>query len=144
MDVEFATTLYVDDRCTGLRVRRAIGFWSRAAGLWVGQAATAPIALELRPCAAVHTFAMRRSIDVAFVAEDGRVLRTVDGLAPWRVAACRGATSTWELPAGMCLRHGVRPGVRLRHRADAVAPLAAAPELDPPCAAGRVRPRIGA
>ncbi len=114
MDVMIAATLNVDGCATGLRVRRATRFWSRAIGLWARSADTAPSALELRPCAAVHTLAMRRSIDVVFVAADGRVLRTVERLAPWRLAACRGATATWELPAGACQDFGVRRGVRLR------------------------------
>ncbi len=113
MDAATPTTLHLDGRCTGLHARRATGFWSRAAGLWATPTAE-PHALELRPCAAVHTLGMRRSIDVVFVADDGTVLRTVPRLAPWRLARLPRATATWELPAGACAVLGVRPGRRLR------------------------------
>jgi uncharacterized membrane protein (UPF0127 family) len=106
--------LDVDGRCTGLPARRATGFWSRAAGLWATSACGVPHALELRPCAAVHTLGMRGPIDVVFVAADGTVLRAVAGLAPWRVAMLPRAVATWELPPGTCAAHGVRRGTRLQ------------------------------
>jgi uncharacterized membrane protein (UPF0127 family) len=44
---------------------------------------------------------MRFAIDVVFLDGDGRVLRTAAKLKPWRVAAaCRGARTVLELPAG--------------------------------------------
>jgi uncharacterized membrane protein (UPF0127 family) len=45
-------------------------------------------ALWLEPCRSVHTLRMRFRIDVAHVAEDGRVLSTVT-MAPWRMGAFR-------------------------------------------------------
>ncbi len=119
MDTSKPAGLWVDARCTTLQVRHAGGFWSRAAGLWAWPSKSVPYALELRPCAAVHTFAMRVPIDLAFVAADGEVMRTVDRLAPWRIAGFRGATATWELPAGSCAKLGIRVGVRLRSTAAA-------------------------
>jgi hypothetical protein len=61
-------------------------------------------ALALAPCSAVHTWFMRFPIDVVFVARDGRVLKIVDELRAWRMAARPGAFATIELPAGT-LRH---------------------------------------
>jgi hypothetical protein len=128
--------LYVDGRCTGLPVRRARRFWARAAGLWAippggSRGGASTIALELRPCAAVHTLGMRRSIDVAFVTADGIVLRAVAGLAPWRLAMRRGAAATWELPDGASVALGVRVGARLQG-AVPTAPLAPAASTAPP------------
>ncbi len=106
--------LRVDGRSTGLTVWRARGFLSRAAGLWGLPSCHGPFALELHPCWAVHTFAMPRSIDVAFVDDDGRVLRSVPWLAPWRIARQSGACTTWELPAGSCEAFDVSRGARLQ------------------------------
>ena len=57
-------------------------------------------ALMLIPCLAVHTAFMRFSIDVIFLDGDGRVVRTVSRLAPWRMAVCPRARAVVELPAG--------------------------------------------
>jgi hypothetical protein len=114
MSAAMTPMLHVDGRCTGLRACRATGFWSRAAGLWATSNGGAPQALELRPCAAVHTLGMREPIDVVFVAGDGTVLRAVPRLAPWRIAMLPRAAATWELPPGACDVHGVRRGARLQ------------------------------
>jgi hypothetical protein len=114
MEASRVPMLEVDGRCTGLPVRRALGFLARAAGLWAVGTDAPPLALELRPCAAVHTLGLPRPIDVVFVDRDGATLRVVPSLGAWRVAGCRRAAATWELPAGACRVHGVRPGTRLR------------------------------
>ena len=70
-------------------------------------------ALVLAPCNAVHTCLMRFAIDVAFVARDGCVLKTVEPLGAWRVAMGLRAFATIELPEGALRRHGVVTGDRL-------------------------------
>ncbi len=67
----------------------------------------------LAPCRAVHTFFLSGPLDVAFLAADGTVLRLLEGMPPWRVAGCRGARATLELPPSSLRRAGVRPGDRL-------------------------------
>jgi uncharacterized membrane protein (UPF0127 family) len=57
-------------------------------------------ALVLAPCAAVHTMFMRFSIDVIFLDADGRAIKIVPDLAPWRAAATLFARAVIELPAG--------------------------------------------
>lgn len=57
--------------------------------------------LVIVPCSAIHTVAMRYSIDVAFVHRDGRVLRVEHGVPPgkgWLGKA--GAYAVLERPAG--------------------------------------------
>ncbi|MCP5359512.1 MAG: DUF192 domain-containing protein [Sinobacteraceae bacterium] len=105
--------LAVESRATGIPVRRAESFLTRAIGLLDASPGAPAVALELRPCAAVHTFGMRRAIDVVFVDAAGCIRRVVGDLAPWRLAWCRGAAAVWELPAGMAHRLGLRPGLRL-------------------------------
>lgn len=113
MDTRLRPMLRVDGRCTGLHAHRATGFWSRAAGLWAICDIGPQPALELRPCAAIHTLAMSGPIDVVFVAADGTVLRVIARLAPWRIAVLPRAAATWELPAGTCASFGVKAGSQL-------------------------------
>jgi uncharacterized membrane protein (UPF0127 family) len=57
---------------------------------------------------------MRFPIDVVFLDAEQRVVRVVPSLAPWRMAAAKGARSVLELAAGECGRLGVAAGGRLR------------------------------
>jgi len=65
------------------------------------------------PAPSVHTFFMRFTIDVVFLARDGEVMKVVPSLRPWRTAAARRAKAVLELPAGEAERRGIRPGIRL-------------------------------
>jgi uncharacterized membrane protein (UPF0127 family) len=69
----------------------------------------------LRPASSVHTGFMRFPIDVVFLDRDGYVLRVVDRLAPWRIAAQRRAKAVLELRAGDAERRGIEAGDRLLH-----------------------------
>ena len=66
--------------------------------------------MVLQPCGSIHTLFMRFPIDVAFVGRDGRVVKTVHALPPYRLAAARGSRLCVELPAGTLARSGTRPG----------------------------------
>ena len=67
-------------------------------------------ALVLRPCRGVHTIGMRFPIDVAFVSDDGIVVKTMQmhqrriGVPVWRasvvIEAEAGAFSRWGLRVG--------------------------------------------
>lgn len=73
-------------------------------------------ALALPGVRSVHTFGMRFAIDVAFCAEDGRVLR-VRTLGPRRVSApVRGSAVAVEAEAGSFRRWGIGVGDRLEFR----------------------------
>ncbi|OIJ85425.1 DUF192 domain-containing protein [Streptomyces colonosanans] len=70
-------------------------------------------ALLITPCASVHTFRMRFTIDVAYVDRDLNVL-AVRTMKPGRLGLPRlRARSVLEAEAGAMERWGVRPGVRL-------------------------------
>jgi uncharacterized protein len=73
---------------------------SRRKGLLGRDALDADSAMVLTPCCAVHTAFMRFSIDVVFVSRDGKVLRIVRGLPPWRAAWSLRAHTVVELAAG--------------------------------------------
>lgn len=83
---------------------------ARRKGL-LGRDGLAPFsAMVLAPCAAVHTMFMRFAIDVVFVDADGRALRVVPGLAPWRAAMSPMAHAVIELPAGTLASREVAVG----------------------------------
>ena len=65
-------------------------------------------ALVLSPCAAIHTAFMRFPIDAVFLRRDGRVVRIVRNLQPWRVALSVRAHAVVELAAGVIDRHPSR------------------------------------
>ena len=56
--------------------------------------------LIIAPSNAVHTIGMRFSIDVAFVARDGRIVKLKPSVKPWRMAAAVGAFAVLEFRAG--------------------------------------------
>lgn len=100
------------------RVEVAVTRRARRRGL-LGRSGLQPSsALVLAPCAAVHTLFMRFSIDVLFVDREGRVVRVVPRLAPWRAAASLAAHATIELPEGSLASGDVSIGDQLFLRAN--------------------------
>ena len=96
------------------QVAVADGLWSRFCGLMLRRELPQGHGIALRPCSSVHMFFMRFPLDVLFVDGDGRVLRVLDSLRPWRVSSIvRGAKGAIELPAGTAARSGVVPGTVL-------------------------------
>ena len=70
-------------------------------------------ALVLAPCAAIHTAFMRFPIDVVFLDREGRAVRVMHRLRPWRIAVSLKAHTVVELAAGALERHPVEVGDRL-------------------------------
>ena len=66
--------------------------------------------LMLTPCAAVHTAFMRFPIDLVFIDADGRAVRVVSRVRPWRMAASFRARSVIELPAGTAAAADIQVG----------------------------------
>lgn len=82
------------------RIEVAADSKSRRKGL-LGRDAMAPgEALVIAPCGGIHTFWMRFAIDVIFVKKDGRVVKCVESIPPWRIALAVTAYAAIELPAG--------------------------------------------
>lgn len=69
--------------------------------------------LIIAPSNAVHTFFMRFSIDLAFVAKDGRVVKTRAAVPPWRLSGALRAFAVVELPVGTLDRTHTAAGDRL-------------------------------
>ena len=73
---------------------------SRNRGLLGRAGLDASAALVLTPCCAIHTASMRFAIDVVFIDREGRVVRIVNDLAPWRAAWAVRAHAVVELAGG--------------------------------------------
>ena len=99
----------VCERCT-----LALSMLARMRGL-LGRASLDPDeGIWLQPAGSIHMWFMRFPIDVVFAAEDGTVLKLVEGIRPWRLAFCRGARVALELAEGAIARSGVRLGDHLQ------------------------------
>ena len=103
---------------TGLPVAARVGvadsWWLRLRGLLALPPLTADEGLLLLDCDSVHTVGMGYPIDVAFLDAEGRVVRRIPRLGPWRLGlGGREAVHTLELPAGRLDETGTVPGVRL-------------------------------
>lgn len=96
-------------------VELADGIWSRFMGLMFRAALPEGHGLALRPCNSIHMFFMRFPLDVLFVDGEGRVLRVLDSIRPWRASTIvRGSKAAIELPAGTAARAGVTQGTVVR------------------------------
>lgn len=107
------------------RLELADRFLPRLRGLMGRRALEPGHGLWLEPCASVHMMFMRFPLDVLFLRRArgerlapgaaGEVVAIQEGVRPWvGLAACRGASSALEVPAGEAARRGLRPGDRLR------------------------------
>ena len=70
-------------------------------------------AMFIAPCMAIHTVGMAFPIDVAFVDAQGRIVRMVHSMRPWRLAASFGGRAVIELAAGRLRECDVNVGDRL-------------------------------
>jgi uncharacterized membrane protein (UPF0127 family) len=66
--------------------------------------------LWILPCAAVHTFWMRFSIDLVYLDRKRRIRKLVNAVPPWRLSACLWAHSVLELPSGTIRATQTQPG----------------------------------
>lgn len=88
----------------------------RARGLLGRRRLRSDQALVIEPCAAIHTFGMAYALDVAFLNEDGLVLKVKAALKPFRFTAAPGARATVEMITGTLDRLGIHAGSRLEWR----------------------------
>jgi uncharacterized membrane protein (UPF0127 family) len=91
----------------------AVSAWTRTKGLLGRSGLEADQGLWIQPTNSIHMFFMRFPIDVIYAAADGRVLKLVRGIGPWRVSMCRGAKVALELSVGAIDRCGAQVGDHL-------------------------------
>jgi uncharacterized membrane protein (UPF0127 family) len=88
----------------------ATSSWTRTKGLLGRSGMAADDGLWIQPTSSIHMWFMRFAIDVVWAADDGRVLKLVENIKPWRMSFCRGAKVALELPVGAIARSGVQVG----------------------------------
>ena len=105
-----------------LQIKVADSFLQRLRGLMFSKRLPPAQGLLLKRCASVHTAFMRYAIDVVYLDAQGRILKCIANLKPWRasssgfgwLAARRmGGVHTLELPAGSIQQMGLQPGDHL-------------------------------
>jgi len=105
------------------RLRCADTHWTRLFGLLGTKDLPSGDGLWLKRSRQVHMIGMRYPIDVAFLDDRLRILRTISALPPGtfspRVA---GATSVLELPAGTLAETGLKEGARVEIEGDVERP----------------------
>src|SRR5262245_9336694 len=101
------------DEARAHHVEVAVTGSARRKGLLGRDGLGASCALILAPCTAIHTMFMRFDIDAVFVDDDGRAVKVVEGMTPWRIAVQPFAHAVVELPAGSLRERPVDVGDRL-------------------------------
>jgi uncharacterized membrane protein (UPF0127 family) len=86
---------------------------TRLRGLLGRRALSRDEGLLLRPSPSIHTWFMRFPIDAVFLDAQLRVIGVAPDLAPWRMAARRGARAVLELAAGEAARRRLDAGASL-------------------------------
>lgn len=96
------------------RLRPAHTHWTRLKGLLGTRSLEPGDGLWLRPCRQVHMIGMRYAVDLVFIDEAYRVVRTISGLAPGKFSPkVATAMSVLELPAGTVARARLTEGARI-------------------------------
>jgi len=95
-----------------LRVEVAKTWWKRVHG-WIGKKDfKLDDALLIPNCRRVHTFFMKRPIDVVFLDREKMVVAVVAPLIPWRVSPyISTASHSLELPSGRAAELQIKPGI---------------------------------
>jgi uncharacterized protein len=96
-------------------LKEATGFFQRFIGLMGRARLENNEGLWMARCSAIHTFWMKFPIDVVFLDKNFIVIKTVNGLRPFRpMVSCRYAEGILELPEGTIERAQVQIGDRVK------------------------------
>lgn len=101
------------DEALADRIELAVTRRDRRKGLLGRDEFETSSALIIAPCFSIHTMFMRFDIDAVFVDDDGRAVKVVQEMAPWRIAVQPFAHAVIELPAGSLRDRPVDVGDRL-------------------------------
>lgn len=103
-----------DNRILADKVEVADTWGSRLKGLLGRESLPEGEGLHIVPCNSIHMFFMKFPIDVAFLDPEGRLVKSIHSIGPWRATRVYvDAHSALELPAGTLMRHGVQEGDQL-------------------------------
>ncbi len=108
-----ASTPGQDTELVASQVRFATNMWTRFRGLMLRSRLEPGEGLAIEPCASIHMFFMRFSIDAVFYTRDHRVTKVRHNVRPWIGIAFGGpgARGVVELAAGAA--SGVSAGDQL-------------------------------
>ncbi len=106
--------LFVNAENTNIQVEVATSLAARLRGLLGRNELTSDSALLISPCNSVHTFGMRFPIDVAYLDQHLRVIKTVTNLKANRASMCWPAKQVMEFAVGSLERLDIKPGKQLR------------------------------
>jgi uncharacterized membrane protein (UPF0127 family) len=93
---------------TDLELARSL--WERTRGLLGRSGLEAGGGMRFESTNSIHMLFMRFAIDVLYLDRQGRAVKLVHSLAPWRFSASWRASATVELPAGTLRAHDVQLG----------------------------------
>ena len=111
--LEWRWSISVPDEALADRIEVAVTRNDRRKGLLGRDVFETSSALIIAPCFSIHTMFMRFDIDAVFVDDDGRAVKVVQGMGPWRIAVQPFAHAVVELPAGSLRERPVDVGDRL-------------------------------
>ncbi|GHH97573.1 DUF192 domain-containing protein [Neobacillus kokaensis] len=92
-------------------IELADSFFKRLKGLMFRKDQLVGEGLWIIPCNSIHMCFMNFSIDAVFLSKEGRIVRLVEDLKPWRIVKpIKNAYSVIELPAGTIKKHDLKIG----------------------------------
>lgn len=82
-----------------IEINIANTFLKRVIGLMFQKTITR--GLLIRPCNSIHSFFMKKTIDVLYVDKNNKIIKAVDAMKPWRIGQIVSRSSyVIELPEG--------------------------------------------
>lgn len=97
-----------------LDIKVADRFFTRFKGLMFRKEPIRKEGLLITECNSIHMFFMKFAIDVVMLSKDGKVVKTISNLQPWKlVGPVKKAYSTLELPVGTIEKNEIRMGDRI-------------------------------
>ena len=84
-NIEFKARNLTTNEIIADKVRIANDFKSRSIGLLNRSSLGAGEGLLIKPCNAIHTFFMKFPIDVLFLDSNGKIVKIVRSLKPWKL-----------------------------------------------------------
>ena len=94
-------------------LRIATSIWSRFWGLMGRRQLPEGQGLLIDPCSSIHMFFMRFPLDVIFLDKEGKVVKIVEDIKPWRMAMGGGGKMALELNSGAASQAQVEVGDKL-------------------------------
>ena len=92
-------------------IKLADSFFTRLKGLMFRKDQLVEEGLWIFPCNSIHMCFMKFSIDAVFLTKEGRIVKMVENLQPWRfVKPIKDAYSVIELPAGTITKLELKQG----------------------------------